>query len=260
MEFYYKGQKYNVETFATQFCSGSIEDASRIIAELSNRNLIIELNSNNSKDDLNKHKKTQAEYDEADNIANAEEAEEYFRRDKQAESKPTYEKILYDFYNLYEAREFEALVRKTIKTTETEVIIGNGISSVKVCNITNFEALQLKALYNAKRTVKNTVKATDKVTGAVADAVSFTGTNIIAPIAKVGLKGAGRLLRGIISTTAKVAGNIITTTGSTIGETMQDIKSDPDVLIAKTNIKRTFDNLRGTVNNMGYNSNGIHYQ
>lgn len=259
MEFFYDKQKYTEETFADTFCDGDLNYAKTVIEHLQDANKIIIITGEKSNKRFEQDMKTQEEYKKVEDIYNQEEAEEYLKRNRRISEQPTHEKITFDFYTKASAENFALSVEKMIKTLEISMSESDGIWQVTVRNITSVESVKLVSLYKTQNIVNSTVKTTDKLTDTVTETVAFAGSNIIAPVTKIGVKSVGKLAKGLLSTVAKVGSGIITTTVETVASTTRDLKDDPEVLKAKVAIKKNLDSLRGLKNNIGAGSSGIHY-
>lgn len=261
MEFYYDKRKYTLESFAEQYCDGDTDLAKTIIEELFDKGRAI----NVSKEDK-AYKKFQKdiedlnEYEKVKQINTEEEEEEYARRDKRAEENPTYNAGHFKFFSRKAALQFQKTVQETMKIKESEIKLVDGQYEVIVLNVTTIEAAQLNSIYHAVKMVDTTVRATDKLTETATGILSFAGNNVIAPVAKVGIKGAGKVAKGLFSTLLKVGSGVISTTVDTIKSTANDIKDDPEILKAKVAIKQQIDNVRKFKNNIGMDSSGIYYE
>lgn len=244
MEFTINGVTYNKESFCEAF-NVNIADFDEVYAAAKARGIVKETLKQKSPfdkfmDELNLH-------NAANDVKNEEVWEEQKRREDKTENKCKYEKVTFEFRNAYEAKAFVDMV--TGEGISTDNIDYTPDNKIILKNITQAEYNKFAAWYQTRKFTNEAVRGIGKTTTTAANVGKYAAEQIVAPIARSGIKALGMLAKTITKTTVKTGSSLLSTIVETASETCSDIKSDPEVIKAMDNANKAKNNIvNGTGN------------
>lgn len=244
MEFTINGETYTKETFCKQF-NVAESDFESVYASAKAKGIIKETLTQKSPfdkfmDELNIH-----------NTANAIRDEETWQEQKIREDKTAnkckYDKVKFSFNNIYEAQAFMDMV--TNEGIAPDNIIYTTDNKVTVKDITQFEYNKFATWYNTRKATNSIVRGIDKTTTAAANVGKYAAEEVVAPLAKSGIRALGMLAKTCVKTAVKAGSSILSTVVETASETCSDVKNDPEVIKAVDNANKAKNTvINGTGN------------
>lgn len=237
-----KGKKFTIEDFKTKF--GIVEDARalQLASTLVKKGKATIYSATSDEDDL----LAMLENDiELSNIVNQMDEEEYSSiQAKREEIKQEVDtvNIALSFRTSAEACTAEAWIN-SIGIEDTEVSIKKGAIRLIVRDITPQEYTKIATKYKLEKAINNTVDVAGKALKGTTNAINYTATNVVAPVAKLAGEAGLNLGKGLVHTGVKVGAGLVNATSRAVEDTKVAMATDAELIRAKKELVDAKDNL-----------------
>lgn len=151
-------------------------------------------------------------------------------------------KIGLDFATTFEAVEAEQWIN-SLGISDTEITMKKGAVMLKVIDITPQEYSKISRKFQTEKAIKNTVDMASKTMNGATDAVNYTATKVVAPIAKIAGEAGMNLGKGLAHTTVKVGSGLVNSGSKAIKDTKIALQTDPEMLRATRELRDAKDGL-----------------
>lgn len=169
-----------------------------------------------------------------------------------------YDKVGFDFGSLTEVKDFKVSVTNLRLECDTILDEETGAYEVRVYDLSDKELTVLSNIYKTNKAIKGTVALTDKAFANALKATDYTAKKVVVPVAKIGVSGALNIGKSLINTLAKVGGIAVSETIKTSRSTIENIKEDDAIAVAKAELYRTKNEIQHGLNKRsGGGGNGI---
>lgn len=174
------------------------------------------------------------------------------------EGRHVYEKVGFDFGSITEVKDFKVSVANLRLECDTILDEETGAYEVRVYDLSDKELTVLSNIYKANKAVKGTVEITTKAFDNALKVTDYTAKKVVVPVAKIGVSGALNIGKSLINTLAKVGGIAVSETIKTSRSTIENIKDDDAIAVAKAELYRTKNEIQHSLNKRsGGGGNGI---
>lgn len=241
--FIINGKEYNRESFCKEF-NVADKDFDDVYAAAKARGIVKESMQHKSAfdkfmDELNVH-------NAASTIKDEEVWENQSVREDKAANKCTYEKVTFSFRNVYEVQHFvDVVLAEGIKP---ENVLTTSNNKVVVHDITQDEYNKFALYYNTSKATNAAVRSIGKTATTATNIAKYTAENVASPIIKTGIRSVGMMAKTLVHTVCKTGSAIVSTAVDTASEAIDEIKSDPEVVKATSNLYKAKNGIATKTN------------
>ena len=255
-EFDYAGKHYTVETFAQNY-SIDLQQANKVIDVLASQGKITFGTEDEIADKVvRKALKEAGIFEAAQEIDQDAENEMQFKKQRAREGRHIYEKVEFDFGSMAELKDFILSVENL--RLEHETLVEDGFYRLRVLQLSDKELTVLSNIYKTNKAIKATVAGTTKAFDNALKATDYTAKKVVVPVAKIGLTGVLSIGKSLVGTIAKVGGIAVSETVKTTRATVETIREDDAIAVAKAELCRTKNEIQHSMNKKrGSSGNGI---
>lgn len=140
--------------------------------------------------------------------------------------------IALSFKTTAEACSAESYVN-SLGIEDTEISIKGGAIKLIVRDITPQEYTKIATKYQLEKAVNSTVDVAGKALRGTTNAINYTATNVVAPVAKIAGEAGMNLGKGLLHTGVKVGAGLVNATSKAVAETKVAMATDTELLKAK---------------------------
>ena len=140
--------------------------------------------------------------------------------------------IALSFKTTAEACSAESYVN-SLGIEDTEISIKGGAIKLIVRDITPQEYTKIATKYQLEKAVNSTVDVAGKALRGTTNAINYTATNVVAPVAKIAGEAGMNLGKGSLHTGVKVGAGLVNATSKAVSETKVAMATDTELLKAK---------------------------
>lgn len=116
---------------------------------------------------------------------------------------------------------------------DTEISMKKGAITLTVRDITPAEHTKIARKYQLERAITTGVNVTGKALKNTTDAINYTATNVVAPVAKIASEAGMNLGKGLVHTGVKVGAGLVNATSKAVTDTKVAMATDTELLKAK---------------------------
>lgn len=257
-EFSFAGKHYTLETFASAY-NVDLQQANSVIDVLAAQGKIDFGTEQEIADKTVRNALKEAGiFSAAQAVEEDQENEINHQKQVKRQGRHIYEKVSFDFGSLAAAKDFKVSVKNLRLESDIVVDEDNGGYIVTVYSLSDKELTALSNIYKANKAIKATVDTTNKVFDNALKATDYTAKKVVVPVAKIGLSGALNIGKSLVNTLAKVGSIAVSETVKTTRSTVESIKEDDAVAVAKAELHRTKNEIQHSLNKRsGGGGNGI---
>lgn len=227
-----KNKKYTMEAFKEKFGFDDLKLTIAMAEEFVSQGKAIEYKSQTGEDtileDVNKEflfKQMVEQLDkEEDNYKKA------IRNEKASDSDLL--NIGLKFKTSIEAGKAEEWIN-SLNIEDTSITIQKGVITLKVSNITPEEYAKISRKYQMDKAIDNGVDMASKAINGTTDAINYTATQVIAPVAKIAGEAGLNVAKGITHTAIKTGAGLINSASKAVVDTKNALATDSEMLRAK---------------------------
>ena len=237
-----KGKKTTMQEFQARFGIESEEKAIQMAQILVKKgNAVVHVEKSEEQDLLNKL--------EADallaSIVDQLDAEEYSAQQaKREENKSDVDlvSIKLAFSSSADAAQAETWIN-SLGIEDTEITMKKGAISLIVRDITPQEYTKIATKYQLEKAVNSTVDVAGKALRGTTNALNYTATNVVAPVAKIAGEAGMNLGKGLFHTSVKVGAGLVNAGARAVEDTKVAMATDTELIKAKKELIDAKDNL-----------------
>lgn len=258
-EFEYAGKHYTLETFASAYTI-DLQQANQVIDVLASQGKI-DFGSEQEIAD----KAVRDAFKEAGILSTAQEIEEdlqnevNYKKQKARAGRHVYDQVKFSFGSMHELKDFKVSVVNLRLESEIVMDEENNAFILRVLDLSDKELTALSNIYKTNKAVKATVETTTKAFDNALKVTDYTAKKVLVPVTKIGLTGALNIGKSVASTLAKIGGIAVTETVRVSRSTVDAIKEDDSIAVAKAELYRTKSEIKSSLNKKhgGGSGNGI---
>ena len=255
-EFDYAGTHYTLATFASAY-NIDLQQANSVIDVLASQGKITFGTEQEIADKaVRKALKEAGIFAAAQEIHQDIEDEMQYKKQKAREGRHVYDKVEFDFGSMPDLRDFKVSVENL--RLENETIVEEDCYKLRVLQLSDKELTTLSNIYKTNKAIKATVAGTTKAFDNALKVTDYTAKKVVVPVAKIGLTGALSIGKSLVGTLAKIGGIAVSETVKTTRSTVESIKDDDAIAVARAELYRTKNEIQHSMNKRhGSSGNGI---
>ena len=150
--------------------------------------------------------------------------------------------IALSFKTTAEACSAESYVN-SLGIEDTEISIKGGAIKLIVRDITPQEYTKIATKYQLEKAVNSTVDVAGKALRGTTNAINYTATNVVAPVAKIAGEAGMNLGKGLFHTSVKVGAGLVNAGAKAVEDTEVAMATDTELIKAKKELIDAKDNL-----------------
>ena len=150
--------------------------------------------------------------------------------------------IALSFKTTAEACSAESYVN-SLGIEDTEISIKGGAIKLIVRDITPQEYTKIATKYQLEKAVNSTVDVAGKALRGTTNAINYTATNVVAPVAKIAGEAGMNLGKGLFHTSVKVGAGLVNAGAKAVEDTKVAMATDRELIKAKKELIDAKDNL-----------------
>lgn len=227
-----KGKRYTMDEFINKFAITDTNKAIVYAETLIKKGKATVYNNITEEEEIKKKLDADIEFQ---NIINQLEEEEYIsKQSKREELKKETDlvSIALTFTTSAEACEAEHWIN-SLGIEDTEISIKKGAIKLIVREITPQEYNKIATRYQLEKGINTAVKYANKTIINTTDAINYTATKVVAPVAKIAGEAGMNLSKGLLHTGIKVGAGLVNATSKAIDDTKVAMATDTELLKAK---------------------------
>lgn len=116
---------------------------------------------------------------------------------------------------------------------DTEISMKKGAIKLIVKDITPQEYTKIATRYQLEKGINSAVNVAGKTIVGATDAINYTATKVVAPVAKIAGEAGMNLGKGLLHTGVKVGAGLVNATSKAVAETKVAMATDTELLKAK---------------------------
>ena len=150
--------------------------------------------------------------------------------------------IALSFKTTAEACSAESYVN-SLGIEDTEISIKGGAIKLIVRDITPQEYTKIATKYQLEKAVNSTVDVAGKALRGTTNAINYTATNVVAPVAKIAGEAGMNLGKGLFHTSVKVGAGLVNSGSKAIADTKVALATDTEMIRAKKELVDAKDSV-----------------
>lgn len=227
-----KGKKYTIQEFMNKF---GIQDEKKAInaasAMVKQGKISIVKHTTEEEEILAKTQEAEMINLIVDQIEAEEEASKIAKREQtKAESDLVSIQLVFD--TTLKAQEAQTWL-ESIGILDSEISIKSGEISLKIIDITPQEYTKIARKYQTEKVLDKTVNVASKAIVGTTDAINYTATKVVAPVAKIAGEAGMNLGKGLVHTSVKIGAGLVNASSNAVRDTKVAMATDPEMLKAK---------------------------
>lgn len=247
-EFDYMGVHYTVESFAEQY-SIALDQAHQVIEILVQQGKIVFGTKQEIADkDVLKALKQAGIFSNAQDVLDDESSDLNYRKQKARVGRHVYGQVEFEFGNMKDLKAFKQSVMNLRLESEKVVDDERECFILRVFDLSDKELTNLSRIYKTNNFVKTAVTKTNNAFDGALKATDYTAKNVLVPVTKIGISGMLNIGKSLVGTVAKVGSIAVTETMRTTRDTVNTIKEDDAMLVARAELNRTKNEISHKIN------------
>lgn len=227
-----KGKKTTMEQFKTKFGIESDERALSLAGTLVKKGKAQIYSDKSQEDELIKSLEAdQLLASIVDQIDNEEYSHKQVKRE-QAKEDTDLVSIKLAFKTSNEAVQAEHWIN-SIGVEDTEITMKKGAVYLTINDITPQEYTKIATKYQVEKALNTAVDLTGKALKNTTNAINYTATNVVAPVAKIAGEAGMNLGKGLVHTGVKVGAGLVNSASKAVSDTKVAMATDTELLRAK---------------------------
>ena len=150
--------------------------------------------------------------------------------------------IALSFKTTAEACSAESYVN-SLGIEDTEISIKGGAIKLIVRDITPQEYTKIATKYQLEKAVNSTVDVAGKALRGTTNAINYTATNVVAPVAKIAGEAGMNLGKGLVHASMKVGAGLVNSGSKAIADTKVALATDTEMIRAKKELVDAKDSV-----------------
>ena len=237
-----KGKRYSIEEFKNKFAITDDARALTLAETLVKKGKATIYSATSQEDELLDLLDGDIEWTNIVNQINDEEYASVQAKRNEIKQEVDTVSIALSFKTTAEACSAESYVN-SLGIEDTEISIKGGAIKLIVRDITPQEYTKIATKYQLEKAVNSTVDVAGKALRGTTNAINYTATNVVAPVAKIAGEAGMNLGKGLFHTSVKVGAGLVNAGARAVEDTKVAMATDTELIKAKKELIDAKDNL-----------------
>lgn len=227
-----KGKKYTMEAFMTKFAITDENKAVQYANMLVKKGQAVVYSATSEEDELISKLDEDIDFQNMMSQLEAEEHASIQAKRNEVKEDTDLVSIALTFKTSAEACTAENWVN-SLGIEDTEISMKKGAIKLVVRDITPQEYTKIATRYQLEKGINTAVDYAGKTIVGATDAINYTATKVVAPVAKIAGEAGMNLGKGLLHTGVKVGAGLVNATSKAVADTKVAMATDTELLKAK---------------------------